>query len=105
MEKMIDYSSEYVLNLRKLIGDITDHVNTFTSDADTFNVLMSNEHRTLQQSFTKLCLQWLEHCATDEYRTDGRNEGSKKVAKEILEQWRKIPYYESYKPSLFLGCI
>ena len=52
---------------------------------ESFLKAMSCEHRTLQQSFTRLCLQWLEHVASDEYRTDLRNEDSKKIAGKLMQ--------------------
>ena len=42
---------------------------------------MSSQHRTFQQDFTRLAVAWLEACASDEYRFDGRNEGSHEVGK------------------------
>lgn len=72
----------------EVVSTLTKHVNTFTRDAKEFNQLMSNEHRTLQQSFTRLCLQWIEHVANEEYRTDGRNEKSKEICKELIEAFK-----------------
>ena len=72
---------------KELVQDITDYLNTFNSKEKEFCEEMSREHRTLQQNFTRLCLQWIEHCASPEYRTDGRNEGSKEVSIRILELW------------------
>lgn len=73
-----------MIETKKLVGNITDYVNTFNDKGNEFCEAMSCEHRTLQQSFTKLCLKWLEHCASPEYRTDPRNEGSQKIARELL---------------------
>jgi hypothetical protein len=64
---------------------VTDYVNTYGDKSKEFNAAMSREHRTLQQSFTKLCLQWLEHVASDKYETDVRNACSKEVAKVLLD--------------------
>jgi len=72
---------------KELVQDITDYLNTFNSREKEFCEEMSREHRTLQQNFTRLCLQWIEHCASPEYRTDGRNEASKEVSIRILELW------------------
>lgn len=44
---------------------------------------MRTKHRTLQQSFTRLCLQWLEHMANPETRVDGRNEASQNIARTL----------------------
>lgn len=58
-------------------------VNSFSFDAEGVAKAMSNQHRTLQQAFTSLCIEWLKMCASDTYRTDGRNEASHNVAVEI----------------------
>lgn len=50
---------------------------------------MKNQHRTLQQSFTRVCVDWIEHLAllngkeSDFY--DLRNEASVKFAKRLTE--------------------
>ena len=66
---------------------VSDFVNSFNPDSEQFIRHMAGDHRTIQQAFTKLCLQWLERVADDDYRTDGRNEASQKVAKELIELW------------------
>ena len=99
---------------KELVQEITDYLNTFNSEEKEFCEAMSCEHRTLQQSFTKLCLQWIEHCASDEYRTDGRNEQSQKIARELLEGFKDKQIKEGFtgetlklmsKPSGYLSCI
>lgn len=73
----------------KLVSDLTNYVNNFSNRSAEFNQAMSHEHRTLQQSFTRLCLQWLEYVASDDYQTDPRNEASKEMGKLILSLVRK----------------
>ena len=99
---------------KELVQDITDYLNTFNSKEKEFCEAMSCEHRTLQQNFTRLCLQWIEHCASPEYRTDGRNDGSKEVSIRILELWGNRMKDMGYngltldivdKPSKWLGHI
>ena len=94
-------------------------VNSYSSEGgEAFIKRMSCEHRTLQQSFTRLCLKWLEHVASEEYRTDGRNEDSKKVAKRLIDGFIKEVAKEGhaseeeirknldvYLPSKWLGNI
>ena len=101
-------------NTKEIVNEITDYVNSFSNKEQEFCKAMSVEHRTLQQSFTKLCLSWLEHCASDEYRTDGRNEQSQKIAKELLDGFKEKQIKEGYtgetlklmsKPSGYLRCI
>lgn len=88
---------------QQMVQDITDYLNSFTRKEKPFCEAMSREHRTLQQSFTRLCLQWLEHCATEEYRVDGRNEDSQKISREILELWQER--HGDFSPSMFIRFI
>ena len=99
---------------KQLVSEISGYVNSFNDKGKEFADAMSCEHRTLQQSFTKLCLQWLEHCASDEYRTDARNMQSQKIAKELLDGFRNKQIKEGFtgsslemmsKPSKHLSCI
>ena len=57
-----------------VVQDVTNYLNSFSNKNKAFIAEMNREHRTLQQSFTKLCLKWLEHCATNEYRFDEEDE-------------------------------
>lgn len=75
---------------KELVEKITDFVNSFSLDQHLFNEMMSNEHRTLQQSFTRLCLKWIEYVADGDYRTDGRNVASHTTARELIETWKAV---------------
>jgi hypothetical protein len=44
---------------------------------------MIRHHRTIQQNFTRLAVEWIKMCASDEYRTDGRNEASHKICSDL----------------------
>lgn len=86
----------------EIAENITDYVNTF-SRRDEFNVAMSNQHRTLQQSFTRLCLKWLEHISKEEYRTDLRNQASKEIAQKIIADFKEKN--NGFVPSDFIGYV
>jgi len=73
---------------KKLVNEITDYLNTFSDKSKDFNSAMSTEHRTLQQNFTRLVLGWVEHVGSEDYRHDGRNEGSHKTCKALLQGFR-----------------
>lgn len=73
----------------ELVNEITNYLNTFNNRSGEFNKAMSTEHRTLQQSFTRLCLGWIEFVASDEYRTDPRNEDSKAVCMKMMNAFRR----------------
>lgn len=56
---------------------------------------MAQEHRTLQQAFTGLCVQWLEHCAAlRDGQFDGRNQASVELARKLAqtEVWQEAKY-------------
>jgi len=95
-------STEINEKTKEVVNDITDYVNTF-SRRDDFNEIMSMEHRTLQQSFTRLCLRWIEHVSKEEYRTDGRNEQSKDICRKIVNDFKEKN--GGYVPSEFIGYI
>ena len=67
------------------VQNVSSMLNSFSFNTKEFCELMCREHRTLQQSFTRLCIEWLCTCASDEYRYDGRNEASHIVAKALIE--------------------
>lgn len=91
------------LTPKQLADKITDFVNCYgRRSGEEFCEAMTYQHRTLQQSFTRLCLQWLEKVADDNYLTDGRNEASKQVAQNLLENSSQLYMDE---PSKYLPVI
>jgi hypothetical protein len=73
-----------------IVKEISNYVNSYRSDYKEFARLMSYEHRTLQQQFTKLCIAWLKELSeTENY--DLRNEGSVKFAKSIKDKLVNLP--------------
>lgn len=67
------------------VSKVTEMLNSMTFDYEGFCKEMTKEHRTLQQSFTRLCIEWLCTCASDDYKYDGRNEASHLIAKALIE--------------------
>ena len=67
-------------NVRK----VSDMLNSFSFDPESFCKEFTKEHRTIQQNFTRLCIHWLCTCASDDYRYDGRNESSHKLAEALM---------------------
>ena len=108
-------------NGKELAGKITDLVNYSGGQGqEAFLEQMSREHRTLQQSFTRMCLQWLEQVAERKgpQFLDARNEASQKITSQMMEGFikqvafeRNIPTediknnWEIYKPSKWLPHI
>ena len=67
-----------------LAKTITDTLNTHEQRQPqghlAFCLSMEDQHRTLQQAFTRLCVAWLLHAGDPEYRSDLRNEGTHLLA-------------------------
>ena len=78
------------MDAKELTNEITNYLNTYGDKSPEFNKAMSREHITLQQNFMRLCLGWIEHCASDEYWVDGRNEASQNTAKALLKGFEKV---------------
>jgi hypothetical protein len=87
------------------VNTVTDFLNTFSfnENSDKFIHHMNVEHRTLQQNFTRLCLRWLENCASDEYRHDLRNKGSHDISKQLVDKFKEDN--GKFNPSDFLSHI
>lgn len=82
---MRDYETE-----KKLAEDIARAINNFGFGYKEFCEAMTREHRTLQQSFTRLCIYWLKTCAElEEYQFDGRNEASVMLGKIVMDALEK----------------
>lgn len=83
---------------KRLVLNVTDYLNTL-SDEDPikeFVAAMAEEHRTLQQGFTRLVVAWLRHLASlPDNRYDARNEASVKLARKLLGS---LDEYETHLP-------
>ena len=72
---------------KEAVTTMTDFVNNFSHDNKEFCELMTHEHRYLQEEFTRLCLDWIATCGSDDYRFDGRNEYSHVICKELCKHF------------------
>lgn len=95
---------------REVVEVVTDYLNTFNDQEPEFIKVMQFQHRTLQQSFTKLVLKWIEHIASPAYNTDGRNEGSQKTAQKLMKGWEMLGKEDETQtyhmnPSRWISCI
>ena len=66
-----------------LAHTIADALNTTGFNYNHFNEAMANEHRTLQQFFMKLLVNYIRFAASDAYHTDARNKASKELAIQL----------------------
>jgi hypothetical protein len=108
----------------ELAEQLSDYVNTMSDRGKHAEFIdgFCRQHRTLQQPSFRMILALIEHMASDNYRTDGRNEGSKKVAQKLIKGFEKEYHNElreqgvsehniassvgeNYTPSKFLSFI
>lgn len=68
---------------RKIATTIINELNTFTFNSKEVAEAMSEKHKTLQQNFTRLCVEWLRLCGSENYLYDGRNEASHEIGKKV----------------------
>ena len=73
-------------NERDLAKACTRAVNSYVFSCEKFCDAMLGEHRTLQQSFTRLCIAWLRRLAVLEpHQIEPRNEYSVKIGKIVTK--------------------
>ena len=73
---------------------LSSYLNSYGSERNKAVIeYMARDHRSLQQSFTRLCVQWLEHIAQND-ACDARNEASVRIAKEFVNNVknRNVPF-------------
>ena len=74
----------------ELANQMGDFVNTFNRDkGKEFIDGFCRQHRTLQQSSFRMMLELIEHMASDNYHTDGRNEDSHKITKWLIDGFKE----------------
>ena len=102
------------METKQLVENLTDFVNSFGDKSKEFNALMERQHRTLQNSYTRLALAWIEHVASPEYQTDARNASSKAVCRKLMKSFKETVEKDGYtgdtlelmcKPSGYCGFV
>lgn len=81
-------------NTKEAVKEMSEFVNNMSCPIDEFIEGMANEHRTLQQTFTNLCLAWIRKCAENHSKGnfDGRNLASCEVSRQIVETVEDAKY-------------
>ena len=81
------YKAEKEKEIKKLINDFSNVVNSMSFGDDELKIVFkefSKQHNTLQQSMFRVIISLIVQMSTDEYKTDGRNEFSKKIAIQLV---------------------
>jgi hypothetical protein len=81
---------EKIEKMKQVVEDFSNVVNSFSDYSEPFIEAFERQHRTLQQSMFGCITRLVGHMATEDYRTDGRNEQSKKVATAMLSGIREM---------------
>ena len=81
---MQNWEKEQEGKIEKLMSDFADIANSYSNKNSIFCKEFTRHHRTLQQSMFGTILQIVAFVATDDYRTDGRNQQSKEIAKMLI---------------------
>lgn len=77
---------------------VSNMLNSMGFNPELFCEEMKKDHRTLQQNFTRLCLEWIKTCASEDYAHDDRNRASHVKCKAIVDTmstdpaWDFLPY-------------
>ena len=76
--------------IKSRVGEqISDAINTLTLNPKEVAEYLVHDHRTLQQNFMDICIEFIRKCADDEYGYDDRNFEAHKKAVDI-----STAYYE-----------
>ena len=76
------------MNGKELANAFGDAVNSSNWNNEEFATYFARQHRTLQQSMMRAMLTCVELAASDEYRTDGRNESTAKQCKMLMQGYK-----------------
>jgi len=80
LQKIVSTNKDPVEELVKYVSNCVN----YSIDNKKFAERFGREHRTLQQSFTRLCMEWVRYLAKQE-NYDARNEASVKLAKGLVD--------------------
>lgn len=85
---------QYREEIKEVVQTMSDFVNTFDTNRKNkvFCEEMLKQHRTLQQSFTGLCLEWIKTCSELQHY-DLRNEASVKISQKIMDALKEDGTY------------
>ena len=73
---------------------VSNFLNSFSFSPKDFCEEFKKEHRTIQQNFTRLCLEWVKTCASEDYRHDDRNRASHVKCEEIVRIMSSDPAWD-----------
>ena len=82
------------MKVNENVNKVSDMLNSMSFSPEEFCKEFTREHRTIQQNFTRLCIEWIKTCASDEYRHDDRNRASHVKCKEIVETMSSDPAWD-----------
>lgn len=74
---------------RQTAKDVSNALNIMSSDGYKVGALIAQDHRTLQQSFARVMVGFIDAVSAqhDENRWDDRNKGTVEMAAQIRDMW------------------
>ena len=88
--EMSEYQEKMKEESEKLIHNFAILVNNFNFESKSLIEAFNREHRTLQQNMFRTIMDLMCFMASDEYLTDGRNDGSKNMAKKFIAGYAEL---------------
>ena len=86
LEALRNSNDRYRPTEAEAADEVSNFINIIGFENKKFVAKLATEHRTLQQTFTGICLNWLAHLSQlSEYEYDALNEYSVRVAKKIAK--------------------
>ena len=91
--QFLNIKEENQMSARELADSIADYLNSFgNKQIDELVKELSKQHRTLQQRFTQLCINWFQELANRRFYDD-RNKASVELAKKIITKLDDRDFY------------
>ena len=78
----------------KNVQMVSDMLNSMGFNPEEFCKEFTKEHRTIQQNFTRLCIEWIKTCASEDYAHDERNRASHVKCKAIVDTMSTDPAWD-----------
>lgn len=98
-----EYSEKAKDESREVIKGFANLVNNFNFEPELLINEFTKEHRTLQQNMFRTILKLICFMASDKYFTDGRNAGSKDMAKKLIAGYAEILKQQEKEHLLIAG--
>lgn len=81
-------------SMKQNANEVSNMLNSLGFAPELFCAEMRKDHRTIQQNFTRLCLEWIKTCAQEDYPHDERNRASHVKCRAIVDRMESDPAWD-----------